>query len=281
MTASCDPQEVTATVSRHWSHDALQKPIWEGHPKTEGLPFVLYLICADPEYGDGLRSFGRLTAGALAGLICGDPHEALYRARTLVDQVGAYDWTLDKSCDPRMARKAGKRAERDGGPLRVELRALLSYALERRVGERLGLTELATFLQLAARLKRPDRNLLIAGLQVCEICDRVFRAAQQNARRCPEHRNHRAPTLHPASNGGWHTGTYCDPADGSLAYFVLCGCGREFVTCDVRRRLCPACGSQAGRVRRHRGKPSGASGRRSGALSAGQPKREQGDGDPK
>jgi hypothetical protein len=98
----------------------------------------------------------------------------------------------------------------------------------------------------------PERWTYVNDWQVCELCDRVFKASQQNARRCQTCRRSKRPVIVPVRYGGRHTSLWED-ADGSVVYFVLCECGDRFGTMDVQQSLCQSCGSNVGRQRRRRG----------------------------
>lgn len=272
MTTSCDLPTEPSRVSRDWSHDALHDPWW-GHdlhhyaaPRRH--PFSLGLPTDDPEDGcvvvcpQGCLSADALAAVMYAGSRRRVRRRTLGRAKRLVREIAQYDWAsagANRATDeltllgrPALAQPAEKKARAIGTALETELAAVLTDMLAARVGRQLDSHELRVFLQLAARLAKRRRQTYVEGLQVCEWCDHVFPAAQRNARRCDGCRRKRPPKLRPVRDGGWHIGTYGDPAGNSLIYLTQCECGNAFSDHRANQRLCISCRGGADRVRRLR-----------------------------
>jgi hypothetical protein len=179
------------------------------------------------------------------------------RARRRANAILAEDEAIVARTRAKVARRkaivARKEAQRIGLELRHELTQVLSPILEDRVGQQLDAREERVFHQLAARLATPDRQTYVAGLQVCERCNIVFRTGQRNARRCASCRRKRARKIRPAHLGGAHLATYGDPAAGGPLYLGRCEeCGHQFTSRDVRQRLCAEHGTNAARQRRFR-----------------------------
>jgi hypothetical protein len=265
-----------------WSERSQLDPA-SSRDKARKYPFSLGLAMDDPglpmddpEDGPVVRPRGSLTADALAGVMYTGDRRRLRRrtlghAKRLVREIANHDWALaDAECATETVERhwttsrAGGRDARQGSgrigrALQSELTAVLTRILLERDGRRLGDQELQVFLQLAARLARPDRQTYVSTRQVCELCDRVFAPKQSNARRCEGCRRKRPRKKRPARLGGVHLATHGDPADGTLEYVGQCECGRVFSSRDVRQVLCAECGTNTARQRRSRarGRESG------------------------